>query len=151
GVSPHLIPHYALHSASGMISQVLKIRGPNLGAGGGPGGEAEALLAAATLLAEGRLPGVWVVLSGWTPELIPGRGAPPPPAAVGQALALALVEPRPAWRGPRLRIVSGQAEGDPDEAGPIATPDLPHLQAVLSSLDQVDQGEGPAPSVAWPP
>ncbi len=35
GTSPHLIPHYALHSASGTISLGLGLHGPNLGVGGG--------------------------------------------------------------------------------------------------------------------
>src|SRR5262249_560532 len=30
GVSPHVIPHHSLHSVSGTISQMLKMRGPNL-------------------------------------------------------------------------------------------------------------------------
>src|SRR5262249_310020 len=37
GISPHLIPHRSQHAVSGTISQVLKIFGPNFGAGGGPG------------------------------------------------------------------------------------------------------------------
>jgi hypothetical protein len=35
GTSPHLIPHFALHSASGTISLALAMHGPNLGVGGG--------------------------------------------------------------------------------------------------------------------
>ncbi len=35
GTSPHLIPHFALHSASGTISLALGSHGPNLGVGGG--------------------------------------------------------------------------------------------------------------------
>ncbi len=35
GVSPHLIPHYALHSPAGTLSLALGIHGPNLGVGGG--------------------------------------------------------------------------------------------------------------------
>ena len=31
GVSPHLIPHYALHSPSGTLSLALGLHGPNLG------------------------------------------------------------------------------------------------------------------------
>ena len=35
GTSPHLIPHFALHSQSGTISLALGSHGPNLGVGGG--------------------------------------------------------------------------------------------------------------------
>ena len=35
GTSPHLIPHFALHSPSGTISLALGLHGPNLGVGGG--------------------------------------------------------------------------------------------------------------------
>ena len=35
GVSPHLIPHYALHSPAGTLSLALGVHGPNLGIGGG--------------------------------------------------------------------------------------------------------------------
>jgi hypothetical protein len=73
GVSPHLIPHQSLHGISGTISQVLKMHGPNLGIGGGPNPHAEAFLLAAGLLSEGRVPGLWLVLTGHETEDIPGR------------------------------------------------------------------------------
>jgi hypothetical protein len=122
GVSPHLIPHHSIHAVSGTISQALRIHGPNFGVGGGPGAVSEALTLTATLLADDTpqlclspdqkatgasearqntgLPGVWLVLTEYQPELIPGDPAQPsspgqkePPMAL--ALALALV-PRPA-------------------------------------------------------
>ncbi len=71
GTSPHLIPHFALHSASGTISLALGSHGPNLGVGGGLHAAAEGFLAALTWLASGVVPGVWLVLSGWSPELVP--------------------------------------------------------------------------------
>src|SRR5262249_5568186 len=51
GISPHLIPHRSLHSVSGTVSQALRIHGPNLGVGGGPGAAAEVMLAAAAMVA----------------------------------------------------------------------------------------------------
>lgn len=98
GISPHLIPHFALHSPSGTISLALGLHGPNVGAGGGLHGAAEGFLAALTWLAAGVVPGVWLVLSGWSPELIPERKggasatgrAPEPPAAEVECQALAL-------------------------------------------------------------
>jgi hypothetical protein len=121
GTSPHLIPHFALHSPSGTISLALGLRGPNVGVGGGLHAVADGFLAAMTWLSAGVVPGVWLVLSGWTPELIPERrGLTNSPApAVGEAsgdaeiecraLALAL---RPAGSDPaairrRFRVVIG--------------------------------------------
>ncbi len=100
GTSPHLIPHFALHSPSGTISLALGLRGPNLGVGGGLHAASEGFLAALTWLSAGVVPGVWLVLSGWSPELVPTRpgdaaDATDAPAADDgeievQALALAL-------------------------------------------------------------
>jgi hypothetical protein len=87
GTSPHLIPHYALHSASGTISLGLRLHGPNLGVGGGLHAAAEGFLAALTWLSIGSVPGVWLVLSGWSPELVPSRAADP---ALRECQALAI-------------------------------------------------------------
>ena len=57
GTSPHLIPHFALHSPSGTISLALGLHGPNLGVGGGLHAAAEGFLAALTWLAAGRRAG----------------------------------------------------------------------------------------------
>jgi hypothetical protein len=103
GISPHLIPHRSLHSLSGTISQALKVHGPNFGSGGGPGGAADALLTATALLHGGRLPGVWVVLTGWEPEpATDARGQVVTPDGVCSAVALALVPVAPG--GPRLSL-----------------------------------------------
>jgi hypothetical protein len=90
GTSPHLIPHYALHSASGTISLGLGLRGPNLGVGGGLHAAAEGFLAALTWLSIGSVPGVWLVLSGWSPELVPQRNGDPQQSRECQALAIGL-------------------------------------------------------------
>ena len=95
GTSPHLIPHFALHSASGTISLGLGLHGPNLGVGGGLHAAAEGFLTALTWLSSGSVPGVWLVLSGWSPELVPDRGGGPPTASECQALAIALERPGP--------------------------------------------------------
>jgi hypothetical protein len=91
GVSPHAIPHHSLHAVSGTLSQALKLRGPNFGAGGGPGADVEALLAAVALVEGMGLPGVWLACTRLTPEgPLEATGAP-----VGEcwaeAVALALV------------------------------------------------------------
>ncbi len=121
GVSPHLIPHFALHSEAGTLSLALGVHGPNLGVGGGADSALQGALTALTWLAEGRLPGVWLVLSGYTPEHAPPpKGSPPPEPGAGpecQALALAVVpEGSAGGRGPRLRIV---AEDGPAPEGPV--------------------------------
>jgi hypothetical protein len=106
GTSPHLIPHYALHSASGTISLGLGLHGPNLGVGGGLHAAAEGFLAALTWLSIGSVPGVWLVLSGWSPELVPSRGAEPSASRECQALAigLALLDGRGGRLAFRLRV-----------------------------------------------
>jgi hypothetical protein len=94
GISPHLIPHRSLHSPSGTISQVLKINGPNYGVGGGADGAAEALVTASAMLADGEVPGLWLVLTGFDPELVPtnpGAEEAPLPSSDCIAVALALV------------------------------------------------------------
>ena len=103
GISPHLIPHFALHSPSGTISLALGLRGPNLGVGGGLHAAAEGFLAALTWLSTGVVPGVWLVLSGWSPELVPGQ-----PNLECQALALALVAVDPKRGLPTWRVKLGR-------------------------------------------
>ena len=66
-----LDPAFRPHSASGSISLALGSHGPNLGVGGGLHAVAEGFLAALTWLSTGVVPGVWLVLSGWSPELVP--------------------------------------------------------------------------------
>ena len=107
-VSPHMIPHRSLHSVSGSVSQALKIHGPNFGVGGGPGCEAEVLLAGAALLEGMRLPGVWVVITRLDPELPDdGKTGRPVPGTFSRGLAMAL---RPAGAaGPiHLEMTVGQ-------------------------------------------
>ncbi len=110
GVSPHLIPHFALHSPAGTLSLALGIHGPNLGIGGGPDSPIQAVLTALTWLEEGRVPGVWLVLSGYSPEFIPSRGDESPADCDCQALALALVPRRSRMEGAIVRVVQGKAE-----------------------------------------
>ena len=93
GTSPHLIPHFALHSPSGTISLAIGSHGPNLGVGGGFHGAAEGFLTALTWLAANVVPGVWLIFSGWTPELVPDPAGGAPCAGECLALALALVRP----------------------------------------------------------
>ncbi len=95
GVSPHLIPHQSLHAVSGTLSQLLKMHGPNFGIGGGPEACNDAFLIAGALVAEGTLPGLWLLLTGYDRELLPlenGKTADVVARpALCEAVALALV------------------------------------------------------------
>jgi len=70
-ISPHIIPQNSLHSVSSAISISLAMRGPNFGIGGGPEALAEGLTVAMTFLDPSLLPGLWLVLTQWTPEPVP--------------------------------------------------------------------------------
>ena len=121
GTSPHLIPHFALHSPSGTISLALGLHGPNLGVGGGLHAAAEGFLVALTWLAAGRVPGVWLVFTGWSPELVPDRRGQPPTGGECQALALALVAlaAGAAASRPAFRVRSSRSANSPSGAAPI--------------------------------
>ena len=109
GVSPHLIPHHSVHAVSGTVSQALAIHGPNCGIGGGPNAVVEAMTVAATLTADRRLPGLWLVLTEHEPEFIPADSNEPSTnghhtGPIGVALALALISRPGASIGMSLRI-----------------------------------------------
>jgi hypothetical protein len=110
GVSPHLIPHRSMHAVSGTISQALGIHGPNFGVGGGTESASEMMLAAATMIAEDRLPGVWVILTGWDPEPSLQRqgtssnGQRGSAESVCNGVAMALVAAAPGATETRLEI-----------------------------------------------
>jgi hypothetical protein len=94
------------------------------------------MLTAAALLAENRVPGMWVILTGWNPEPVldrPGSAAANgsrPPLSVCSAVALALTADRPGRAGPRLRIAP------PSAAPPPGARDRPAFstEALLESL-----------------
>lgn len=90
-VSPLVIPYLSLHSVAGCVSLGLHAHGPNFGVGGGPGHVSEGLTAAFDTLVANRLPGAWLVLTGWDPEPIPDDSGNTTAAAIGYGLALALV------------------------------------------------------------
>jgi hypothetical protein len=135
GVSPHLIPNHSLHAPSGTVSLALQARGPNLGVGGAPGGEAEAFLTAATFLAEGSVAGVWVVLTGWGA----GRDAGPNPPPC-EALALALTAARAGWAGTRLKLGPGVVHVEP--ASGAAAEDDPVTVALAGWIGALASGDG---------
>ncbi len=89
-ISPHIIPNHCLHSVSGAASVALGIRGPNFGVGGGPNAVPELFVTALSLLAENRVPGIWLILAEFDPEPMPDRagGARNSVTAHGVALAI---------------------------------------------------------------
>ncbi len=107
-VSPHRVTHPAAHTQSGLLSLALQSHGLNLGVGGGPGGESELFLTAATLLRADGAPGVWVVWSAWDTEPVPSPQGEVPPNAVCRAVALALTPDAVGHAGFRLRVVHGR-------------------------------------------
>jgi hypothetical protein len=141
GISPHLIPHRSLHSLSGTISQALKIHGPNFGAGGGLEGSGEAMLAAAALMCTEQLPGLWLVLTGWTPEPFeecgPGSYVCPdlPVTRVCRAVALALRPQTVGFGGPWLDICAVPSSPPGGESrGPIDLPTQFSVEKLVAAL-----------------
>lgn len=125
GISPHLIPHRSLHSISGTISQALGIHGPNFGIGGGSEAAGEIFLSVSTLLERERLPGLWLVMSGWDQEPAPKPDA----SSTCGAVALALVtESSGAATGRRLRILPAVGEDRSSGKSPLT------LEALRTAL-----------------
>jgi len=105
GASPMVVPHLSLHSVSGAVSQALRIHGPNFGTGSGPAPLGEGLLAALSLVAEGKLPGLWLTLSQWDPEPAPDTQGQVASECICHAVALALVPVAADFTGPRVRLL----------------------------------------------
>lgn len=90
-VSPHFIPQHSLHSVSGAISIALRMCGPNFGVGGGPEALAEGLTVALTFLEQSAVPGLWLVLTQWSPEPVPNAQGSVANESVCRGVAMALV------------------------------------------------------------
>jgi hypothetical protein len=147
GVSPHLIPHYALHSPSGTLSLALGLHGPNLGLGGGLFSGFEGLLTALTWLKGGTVPGVCLVFCGWQPEYVPDPQGEPTNPCRCLALALALVPASSAaghFDRPRLRLVPSRT------ASPPLALDLAHVGELLdrSRADELQRNSQLAPGLS---
>jgi hypothetical protein len=142
GITPHVIPHHSLHAVSGTVSQALSIHGPNFGIGGGPDSAAEAFLAAATLISDNSLPGLWVVMSGYHPEYLPIEGCQHGQAPITcMAAALALEPVVDAKFASYLHVGVGEAHED----WPAFT-----LPSFLASLeDKIPTGRWALPGRGW--
>jgi hypothetical protein len=114
-VSPHIVPQCSLHSVAGAVSVAMGMHGPNIGVSGGQHAVSEGLFTAISLLAaDASLPGVWLVISGWTQEPRLDAVGKPTPSSDGtagagpicRALALALTSDAHAGAndGPRRQL-----------------------------------------------
>jgi len=128
--SVQVVPHRSLHSTSSTISLVLGCHGPNVGVGGALDGEGQALLTAASMLDEFALPGVWLVLAGWSPELSVDAVGQPTHEARCHALALAFKPAGEVTNGLQLRIVPDHNAFDE----PAAAEARPHASSWLSLM-----------------
>ncbi len=142
GISPHLIAAHSLHSPSGTYSQVLQAHGPNLGVGGTPGGERESLLAAASLLDSGVVPGVWVVFSGPVDPSTRAEGVAPPSAYEALAMALMPVGVAPVANPARLSIRPGALHLDPKAGSRAARAELLAWTGAVELPGRVDADHG---------
>jgi hypothetical protein len=145
-VSPFVVPHHSLHSVSGTVSQAFRMYGPNFGVGGNGAAVVEGLLAALAILDEGRVPGLWLILSECDPEPVPGRDGAGTNPVVYRALALAL---RPTAAGRellRLRLVQDEANA---AAAPAAPPTVAELIRFLSGGTQPGMWTCPLGWGAW--
>jgi hypothetical protein len=146
GVSPHIIPHQSLHAVSGTLSQLLKIHGPNFGICGGAHACHDAFLIAATVLAEGQVPGVWMLLTGHEREWIPvesPRSVEPARPPLCEAVALALLPEVEGHEGLHVRVAA-----DLTRTG-LRDLTLTGLVAALATLDEMVVEAWRLPGVGW--
>ena len=116
-VSVQVVPNRSLHSPASMVGLALGCHGPCVGVGGGLDGEPDAWLTATSLLDQHRLPGIWLIFSGWEPDEQINLDGVPTNDACCTSLAIAL-QPSTSQSGvAKLRIVY-----DPNEVVPLAVP-----------------------------
>ncbi|MCI0738038.1 MAG: hypothetical protein L0Y72_03270 [Gemmataceae bacterium] len=147
GMSPHAVPHGSLHALSGTVSQALKMHGPNLGVGGGPQATADAFLLAAALLSEGVVPGLFVVLTGFEPELLPHELTSSCPGACCLAVALALVREKDPMAVASLQIGVGSVG---KTAWPTGGRECPHDKGKQECLPREECLPHHGADYSWP-
>ena len=140
GISPHMIPQHSLHAVSGTISQTLKMHGPNFGVGNGTDSASDGWIAAATLLSENIVPGLWLILTGHTGEYLPAGNGQPEQHPPVEAVALALVPGSTATSGLQVRIGAEEA--------PSAFLDAMPEFALGSLIDELRRTDTP-PAAMW--
>jgi hypothetical protein len=87
----------------------------------------EGVLTALTWLASGVAPGVWLVLTGWSPEYLPGLDGEPREPTRCEALALGLTE--------ASGLPSGQVSLELVEAGEPRSPFPPTPEGISAKLE----------------
>jgi hypothetical protein len=130
-VSPILIPFISLHSPSSLISLALRIHGPSFGVGGGSGEFVQALLTGLALQQQRDVPGVWVVVAGWDPEMVPEPERVEGQRPVCRAAALALLPEAAGAQGSHMRLVPVVET----ETEPSNVPSLPSLVRFLGGAE----------------
>jgi hypothetical protein len=154
-ISPHIIPQNSLHSVAGAISICLGMHGPNFGIGGGPDALAEGLTVALGLVDQSSLPGLWLVLTQWSPEPVPdGRGSTQtettchgvalallPGAGHGMTLRMTLPRSQPSFGGAMLNVAALDEAPDRSSNGG-GREALPELGRWLAS-DSARPGSAP--------
>jgi hypothetical protein len=152
GISPHMIPNQSLHAVSGTISQILKAHGPNFGVGNGPRSSTEGWLTAATLLSEGFLPGLWLVIVGHATEYLPVPDGTANRVEC-EAVALALAPAARQHEGLHLRICPEDffKRGEAYEPFLASMPDfsLSRLVDELRRSDAAPGGMWRLPGAGW--
>jgi hypothetical protein len=136
GISPMIVPHLSLHALSGTISQAIQSHAWNFGVSSGPDHLGEGLSAAVAILSEGRLPGLWLVLTCWDKVPVPdeqGRcQAAEGKFPVCQGIALALSRFEASSTGPQMRLLPGPPSRAPSAGfSCAATAELFGLAAFL--------------------
>ena len=143
GVTPHMIPHHSLHAISGTISQALQLHGPNFGIGGGTQAVAEAFLAAATMISDNNLPGLWVVLTGHEPESLAGELNQDTKGLVDYLAAAVALKPVTCAESASCLCISGA------DRAPANWPELTLLKFLSVLESNVLDGHWTLPGCGW--
>lgn len=137
GISPQMVPQLSHHALPGTISMALKLHGPNYAIGNGPEAIGEGIMLAATMLSEGRLPGLWLVMTRYSPEYIPNDDTAGSASnhAMGEGIALALTPIENSGKGPEFLF-------SPDDEFDLALP-------VFELSNMADQLQTDNPRGRW--
>ena len=115
-----------------MVGLALGCHGPCVGVGGGLDGEPDAWLTATSLMDQHRLPGIWLIFSGWEPDEQINLDGVPTNDVCCTSLALAL-QPATSQTGvAKLRIVY-----DPQAVAPL---DVPAKETAMTRFENFVAG-----------
>jgi hypothetical protein len=138
-VSPMLVPHLSLHALSGTISLALHSHGLNFGVSNVEDHLVEGLLTSVAILSRGKMPALWLVVTGWDRIPVPDETghccSGDEPRSACRGVALALTRGDTDQKGPLLRVHFASNERTADR--PALTSSVcssPHSIALLSGL-----------------